>query len=173
MKRMTTIRGKEEEKKGMPTWQKIAIGALIGAAAGGVIYVVWKKKSAKMVKLADTAAKAAAIADHADDVKAIADTAAMVTEAAETTTDILKATGSAEDAVNICGLIHEYIVDNDFFMDFVNAGGRITWEAIPAVGEEAACIGEAAVRVAQAVEAVDAATDLADVASKAVQMGVF
>lgn len=164
MKKMTTIRGKEDDnKKVMPTWQKIAIGALVGAAAGGAIYLVWRHKTVKMAKLA-------AIAEHADDVKTIADTAEVAAEAVETTTDILKATGSPEDAVNICGLIHEYVVDNDFFMDFVNAGGRITWEAIPTVGEEAACIGESAVAVAQAVEAT---TDLADVASKAVQMGVF
>lgn len=164
MKKMTTIRGKEDDnKKVMPTWQKIAIGALVGAAAGGAIYLVWRHKTVKMAKLA-------AIAEHADDVKTIADTAEVAAEAVETTADILKATGSPEDAVNICGLIHEFVVDNDYFMDFVNAGGRITWEAIPTVGEEAACIGESAVAVAQAVEAT---TDLADVASKAVQMGVF
>lgn len=168
MKKMTTIRGKEDDnKKVMPTWQKIAIGALVGVTVGGVVYLVWKGRVRKVTK----AAKAAeALVEHADDVKTIADTAEVAAEAVETTTDILKATGSPEDAVNICGLIHEYVVDNDFFMDFVNAGGRITWEAIPAIGEEAACIGESAVAVAQAVEAT---TDLADVASKAVQMGVF
>lgn len=171
MKKMTTIRGKEDDnKKVMPTWQKIAIGALIGAAAGGTIYLVWRRKTVKMAKLADAAAKAAAIAEHADDVKAIADTTEVAAEMTAAATDIYKMTGSPEDAVNICGLIHQYVVDNDIFMDFVNAGGRITWEAIPAIGEEAACIGESAVAVAQAVEAT---TDLADVASKAVQMGVF
>jgi hypothetical protein len=168
MKKMTTIRGKEDDnKKAMPTWQKIAIGALVGVTVGGVVYFVWKGRVRKVTK----AAKAAeALVEHADDVKTIADTAEVAAEAVETTTDILKATGSPEDAVNICGLIHEFVVDNDFFMDFVNAGGRITWESIPTVGEEAACIGESAVAVAQAVEAT---TDLADVASKAVQMGVF
>lgn len=171
MKKMTTIRGKEDDnKKVMPTWQKIAIGALVGVTIGGVVYFVWKGRVRKVTK----AAKAAeALVEHADDVKTIADTAEVAAEAVETTADILKATGSPEDAVNICGLIHEFVVDNDYFMDFVNAGGRITWEAIPTVGEEAACIGESAVKVAQAVEAADAVTDLADVASKAVQMGVF
>ena len=169
MKKMTTIRGKEEEKKGMPTWQKVAIGALLGAAAGGAIYLVWRHKTAKLAKLAT-------IAEHADDVKAIADTAAVVTEAteaAEAATDILKATGSADDAVNIAGLIHDFVVDNDFFMDFVNAGGRITWEAIPAIGEEAACIGEAAVAVSKSIEAIDTVEDLAKGVDKAIQMGVF
>lgn len=168
MKKMTTIRGKEDDnKKVMPTWKKVAIGALACVTIGGVVYFVWKGRVRKVAK----AAKAAeALAEHATDVKTIANTTEVAAEMTAAATDIYKMTGSPEDAVNICGLIHQYVVDNDIFMDFVNAGGRITWEAIPAIGEEAACIGESAVAVAQAVEAT---TDLADVASKAVQMGVF
>lgn len=167
MKKMTTIRGKEENKKAMPTWKKVAIGALACVTIGGVVYFVWKGRVRKVAK----AAKAAeALAEHAPEAKAIADTAEVAAEMTTAATDIYKATGSPEDAVNICGLIHQYVVDNDFFMDFVNAGGRIEWEAIPAIGEEAACIGESAVAIAQSVDTV---TDLADAASKAVQMGVF